>query len=482
LAISLLFCTSACAVPLAPGYRILKESREVRFVPGQPPELRVIARFTLQNTGTSKLDFVDAIFPDEKDFGRKNLHVTVDGREAMLAKLPDKYQQETPNALRIPFDPPWSQKQRRNIVIEYALSSPGDSGARITLGEADFHLGSGGWLPVFQAPKHVLASRPEDPNRTSLAIRVPANFLVLARGAAAGRKEESGEIEYRFALRKEDLAPYVVAGRYAESAYDRKSNPVTFWTVEPLKEDPAIPAGRIAAAWGILQEDFGPLDANIRISHVVESPELRPRFAGEAGAAAAPFPGGVLLNPAALALGIGSEDFLELVTRALAQSWFGNELYTSPDSTLGLGEGLAEYATVVIDEARHGEPARRLRVVALLREYDAARKRAVEKPVGTLTMQDAAEQRRIGLAKAPLFFIALEDSFGEAPVRSGLKQMVMLLRGQEAGYDDLRAALEQSTGKSLAIFFRLWLYEKGIPLGFRDRYEEPGDEKTQKGQ
>jgi hypothetical protein len=460
----------------------VKESREVRFVPGQPPELRVSARYTLQNIGNSKLDFVDAIFPDEKGFGRKNLRVTVDGREAILAKLPEEYQQETPGALRIPFDPAWTQKQRRELVIEYALSSPGDSGARITLGGTNFHLGSGGWLPVFQAPKHVLASRPKEPDRTSLTIRVPANFLVLARGAAAGRKQEGGEIEYRFALRKEDLTPYVVAGRYVESAYDRKSNPVTFWTVEPLKEDPADPAGRIAAAWGILQEDFGPLDANIRISHVVESPELRARFAGEEGPAAAPFPGGVLVNPAAFAMGIGSEDFLEQVTRALAQSWFGNELYTSPDSTLGLSDGLAEYATIVIDEARHGEAARRLRILALLREYETARKRAVEKPVGTLKMQDAAEQRRIGLAKAPLFFIALEDAFGEAPVRNGLKQLVTLLRGQEAGYDDLRAALEQSTGKNLAVFFRTWLYEKGIPVGFRDRYEEPGDEKTQKGE
>ena len=451
-------------------------------MPGQPPELRVSVRYTLQNTGTSNLDFVDVTFPDEKDFGLKNLHVTANGREATPAKLPAEYRQDAPDALRIPLDPPWTQKQKRELSIEYVLSSPANSGARITIGEADFHLGSGGWLPVFQAPKHILASHPDEPNRMDLTIRVPQNFLVLARGAAAGRKQENGEIGYRFALRKGELAPYVVAGRYVESPYDRKSDPVTFWTVEPLKENPTPTAGLIAADWGILQEDFGPLDPNIRISHVVESPELRARFAGEEGPAAVPFPGGVLVNPAALALGIGSEDFLEQVTRALAQSWFGNELYTTSDLTLGLGEGLAEYATVVIDEARHGVPARRLRVLALLREYDAARKRGVEKPVGTITMQDAAEQRRIGLAKAPLFFIALEDSFGEAPVRSGLKELVTLLRGQEAGYDDLRAALEQSTGKSLAIFFRAWLYEKGIPIGFRDRYEAPGDEKTQKGE
>jgi aminopeptidase N len=47
-----------------------------------------------------------------------------------------------------------------------------------------------------------------------------------------------------------------------------------------------------------------------------------------------------------------------------------------------------------------------------------------------------------------------------------------LLRGSEVGYDDLRAALEQSTGKNLAETFRIWLNEKGIPADFRDRYAE----------
>lgn len=463
--------SSACTVLLTPGYRILKESREVKFVAGAQPELQIHANFTLENIGNSELRFVDVIFPDEKVFGRKNLRVQLNGRDASLAKLPAEYQQDAPNTLRIAMESAWGQKQKRELVIEYALSAPEDSGARITLGENEFHLGFRGWFPVLQPPRHVMAPYPKRPDKTLVTIRVPDNFLVLSRGSAAGRKQNGGETAYRFLLRKDDLAPYIVAGRYVESSSRGKQDSAIFWTLAPLKEDAAPAADAITAAWITLQNDFGPLDKNIRAPHVVECPELRARMSGETGPAAASFPGGALVNSDALALGINSKLFLEKVTNALAHNWFGGELYPTSNAAIGMGEGLPGYATIVIDEARNGEAARRRRTSEYLREYDEALKQAAEKPLGVTTMTDSPEQRRIALAKAPLFFVALEDAYGEAPIRAGLKQLVALIRGQEVGYDDLRAALEESTGKSLAEPFRTWLYRKGVPEDFRARYE-----------
>ncbi|MGA8366354.1 MAG: hypothetical protein WB716_03475, partial [Candidatus Acidiferrales bacterium] len=52
-----------------------------------------------------------------------------------------------------------------------------------------------------------------------------------------------------------------------------------------------------------------------------------------------------------------------------------------------------------------------------------------------------------------------------------LKQLVALFSGEEAGYDDLRAELELSSGKDLAEMFRVWLNQKGIPEEFRARYQ-----------
>jgi hypothetical protein len=473
--VAIALCASSCAVPLAPGYRILQESREVRFVSGQPPELQIGVRYKLVNSGSSDLRFVDAIFPEEEAFGRKDLRVEVDGREAPLASLPPEYQQDEPNALRIALDPPWTRKQTRELTIAYAFREPQGSGARITLGGDDFHLGSREWFPRLQPPKHLLAPYPKRPDRAVYTVRVPAGFVVLARGAAKGRKENGGEIAYRFELRARDLAPFVVAGRYA--AWPRKPNshaPV-FWTLQPLKDDPGPAAEGIMAAWKALEKDFGPLEKNIAAPHIVEAPGLRGHFAGEEGAApaAVAFPGGALANPAAFALGTGSERFLEIVTHALAHNWFGDAMYPSADAALGMGEGLPEYAAIVVEEARRGAAARRRRAIEYLRRYDEARNFAAETPLGVTTLHDPIAQRRIALAKAPLFFVALEDACGPAPVRSGLAHLVSLMRGQEVDYNDLRAALEQATGRKLGEMFRVWLNRKGIPEDFRNRYQ-PG--------
>jgi aminopeptidase N len=183
----------------------------------------------------------------------------------------------------------------------------------------------------------------------------------------------------------------------------------------------------------------------------------------------------VLVNPAALALGIGSDRFHEITLHTLAHNWFGDEMYPAADAALGMGEGLPEYATVVIDEALSGPAARRRRIVEYLREYDEAQAGASEKPLGVTLLNDPPGQRRIANAKAALFFAALEDACGETPMRSGLRQMVTLLRGQEASYDSLRSALEQSSGKNLGELFHVWLNDKGIPAGFRDRYQTGGE-------
>ncbi|MBZ5503656.1 MAG: hypothetical protein LAN59_15720 [Acidobacteriia bacterium] len=470
LAVGAALCAASCAVPLAPGYRIVKESREARFVAGPAPELRIRSRFTLRNSGNSDLSFLDVILPEERAYGRRDLHVEVNGREVTPVNLPGEYQAEQSNARRIPLDAPWGRKQTRELTIDYAFASPEDPGARITLSAEAFHLGSRGWFPLPQPPKHVLAPYPKRPDRLRYTVRVPGDFVVLARGTSQGARKDGGELEYRFELGKADLPPYIVGGRYAAWPANRAERSTVFWTAQPLQGDPAAAAERILAAWKILEKNFGPLDKRIAAPHVVESAGVRGQFAGEDGPGAASFPGGALVNPAAVSLGVGSEEFLDVVTRALARDWFGEEIYPAPDAELGLGEGFSEYAMLVVEEARNGAAARRGRILQYLREYDEAAKDAAEKPLSMMRMDDPAPPRRIARAKAALFYVALEDACGEVSMRSGLAHLVSLLRGQEVDYNDLRAALEQSSGQKLGELFRVWLNRKGIPEDFRNRY------------
>ena len=462
---------SACSVPLAPGYRIVKQSRDMRFVSGEKPELRLESRYTLKNSGTTDLSLIDVNLPDEKIYGRKNLHIEMDGRALPPVGLPEQYQYSSPNTQRIQLDAIWRRQESRDLAIGYSFILPAGSSSRITLGRDDFHLGSRGWTPVPQPPRHFLAPYPSRPERASYTVRVPSSFLVLARGVLAGRKQQGEETTYRFELRQGDLTPFVVAGKYISSSPESKAETAIFWTFHPLQENPQLSVQRITAAWSALEKDFGPLDKNIHAPHVVESSQPRVDLTDEQAPGAVAFPGGALVDSEALALGVNNEGFLEAVTHALAHNWFGDEVFFAPDAVLGMGEGLPEYATIVVEESEKGEVGRRQSIVQYLSRYDNYVSGANETPLGVTMLTDPLEPRRIALAEAALFFIALEDACGEVPMRNGLKEMVTLLRGQATSYDALRSTLEQSSGKNLAQLFRVWLNEKGIPADFRARYE-----------
>jgi hypothetical protein len=468
-------CAASCAVPLAPSFRIVKESPEIQFVLEQTPTVQVRVRYTLQNFGTEDLNYIDVTLPDERTYGRTNLRITIDGQEVAPEPIPAERVQDDPDAVRIAFDPTWKRGQARRLSVEYALASPEDRGTRITLSESSFHLGSRGGLPQLLPPKHALAAYPRRPDSTIYTIHVPSDFAVLARGKPKKPKRSSAETAYSFLLRRDDLAPYVVAGRYSVWPASRAdSGSTSFWTLQPLKENPQDSAAKIAAVWKILETDFGPLDKNIRSPHIVESPDLRARVTAESGPAGAAFPSGALVNPEALALGIDSDQFLDIVTRALAHDWFADQLYPTRDAALGMGEGLPEYAAIVVEAARGGDGARRRAIQRYLHRYDQARSAAPEMPLGVTMLTDPIAQRRIALPKVALFFVALEDACGPDPMQDGLKHLVGVLRGQEVGYGDLRAALEQSSGKNLADIFRVWLNIRGIPDDFRSRYQPAG--------
>lgn len=463
--------SSSCGVPLAPGYRIVKETREIRFDAGQSGAVEIDSSRTVRNSGTATLNFIDVTFPEEKAFGRKNLRVKWDGHEAKVAELPVEYRPDHPNTLRMTFDAPWLRGQTHELAIDYELSAPEDRGSRITVGDNDFHLGAQGWIALPKPPPHILAASPLRPDKSVYSVRVPSDFLVLARGKMVGRKRAGNETEYRFLLRRRDLAEFVVAGNYKETPFRASGATVVFWTHGPLKGDPGATPGRLAAAWQTLEADFGPIDPNIREPHIVESAEVRGHIPSESGVGVASFPGGALVNEETFALGIGSDAFVEHVTHALAHNWFGDAMYPSSEAAIPMGEGLPDYATIVIDEARNGPDARRRRIVDYMRRYEEASKRAPEKPLGVTALTDPPEQRDTALAKAPLMYAALEDQCGEAPVRDGLKELVTLLRGQPVGIDDMRSAIEQTCKKNLGEFFRVWLYGKGVPEDFRSRYE-----------
>ncbi len=479
--LALILFTSACAVPLAPEYDVKKQTEDVHFVASGAPELQIRSTYTLQNTGTAPLDFIDVDLPNEKVFGRAGMRVTIDGKPASANPLPAEYQAALPDALRISFSSPFAVKERRELVVEYTFRAPVLSGPQITLNSDNFHLGTRGWLPVMISPNHVLSPEPLRPEKTQYTIRVPNDFQVVARGARAGTKKDGAETEYRYKLGPNDFNIYIVAGRYVDSAGAAGGkDAVTFWTSKPLSEVPAHAASEVAGAWDVMQKQFGPLDKNVRAAHVVESEGFGRQGPNTDSATALSFPGGALVNPAALALGVNSGEFLSLATQAVAEGWFSDRVYPASNAAIGIGGGLSGYASIVVDEARGGDSARRARIAGYIRRYDAAVKNLdgqqrngkllEEEPISATLPDDPYAQRAISLAKAPLLYVALDDQCGGDKVRKGIVEMMHIMAGQEVDYEVLRSSVEHSCGKDFAATFRVWLNHTGIPQDFRERY------------
>jgi len=161
---------------------------------------------------------------------------------------------------------------------------------------------------------------------------------------------------------------------------------------------------------------------------------------------------------------------LGLAENALVGTWFGQQVSLRPEAAWTLRKGLEGYASIAAARAQGHAPEREQGINGLLNDYDEARTQAVEKPLSEMRLTDPWEQRRIGAAKAPLFFLALEDECGPEVLRRGIANLAGNLRGEDVGWTDLRAALEAETGKNLAGFFRGWLDRIGIPGGFYSRH------------
>jgi hypothetical protein len=471
---------SGCAVPLAPEYDVKKETVSIHFTgaAGSPPELQIRSVYSIENTGTAPLDFMDVDLPNEKVFGRTDLKFSLDGKPVAASALPADQQFSLPEAMRVPFGAPLDKKARRELAIEYTFRTPVLSGTQITLNAADFHLGTHGWEPVLLPPRHVLSPEPIRPEKREYSVTVPSDFRIVARGKSAGTKKSGSETEYRFKLNAADFNIYVVAGRYVDSA--KNGDVVSFWTTQPISDDPTHAAGEIAAAWAVMEKQFGPLDKNLKTAHVVESEGFGLNGVDTQGATALPFPGGALVNPPALALGVNSDQFLSLSTQAVAAGWFSNKVYPVSNDVIGISGGLAGYATIVIDEARGGDQARRTRIADYIHRYDRAvhdlagqqkdGKPLEEEPIVATLPDDPYAQRAVGLAKAPLFYAALDDECGGEPVRKGLVSMMNIMAGQEVDFKVMRSSIEFTCKKDLAGTFRAWLNNTGLPAGFREKY------------
>ena len=470
-------------MPLAPGYQIQKQALTVRFVPGNPPHLAIRAEYRLANVGTAPLNFMEIALPGQKGFGRSNLRVKIDGRQITPQREDDAEPAEGESAIsgtwpavwRIPFATRWPRRRRRNLRIEYDLAAQATSDPRISVGAKAFYLNDSGWFPDLLTPKALFATDAVRPDPSDLNVDVPRGFVATASGEPRGAHKSGNETEFRFRLRKNDFDPFVAAGEYQQQKVTTPDGAVVIWTLKPIPATQAQQTGaQIAAAAKVYAQTFGLLPKSVSAIHDIELARNAATMNTDQEVAGASVLPGVVYDWGLTPGKSSSSVFGSGITGAIGQmalgyTWFGHMIIPRPEAWT-LRDGLINDAAELQVEGTNAGAPRNDAIISHLRDYDHERAKAVEKPIALLTPSDPKDQLRIGGDKVILFFFALEDKCGRENVEHAIAHMVYALRGQEYGYSDFRAALEQECHQHLAGFFNEWLDQKGIPAAFRARY------------
>lgn len=450
----------------------------MRFVSGNPPHLAIRAEYRLANVGTAPLDSIEIGLPGEKGFGLGNLRVKIDGREV----TPQRERSETsapaegetaaaetwPETWRIPFESRWTRRQHKNLVLEYDLAVTPTPDPRMSVAPNAFYLNDSGWFPDPISTKALFATDVVRPDPSELIVEMPANFVATASGEPRGTHKTNSETEFRFRLHKDDFDPYVVAGLYQQQRVSGSGVTVELWAAELLAApDVQTAASRVTSTYNLYSTLFGSLPQ--KTIWIINDPGYGNSTARNDRQILIFPPPQVVFSPVLVSVSPDTDEPFPSfgIRRALAWSWFGHAITPRPEAWL-LARGLAEYASALSGEALHSRGGN---IASALDSYDQLQKRAVEKPINELSLGDPYDQVSIGRLKIVLFLFALEDRCGRENLDHALAHMVYALRGQEYGYTDLRAALEQECHQDLSSMFAAWLDQKGIPADFRARYE-----------
>jgi aminopeptidase N len=154
----------------------------------------------------------------------------------------------------------------------------------------------------------------------------------------------------------------------------------------------------------------------------------------------------------------------EVVAHEIAHQWFGDSVTESTWADLWLSEGFATYFAGLFLEKQEGEPAfRDYMQNAAARYFNYEKQRNL--PIHDLETKDLMRLLNPNnYEKGAWVLHMLRRRLGDEAFFKGLRDYYNEHRESNATTEDLRRALEKSSGKNLKEFFARWIYGPGHPV------------------
>jgi len=185
---------------------------------------------------------------------------------------------------------------------------------------------------------------------------------------------------------------------------------------------------------------------------------LYPFHAEKYGHAMAPFSGG-MEHQTMSSMGFFRFD---LVAHELMHQWFGDYVTCSTWSDIFINEGFASYGAYMATEEFKGIAAAR----TLMQDVHDD---VMQQPGGSIYFTDTTNVNRIfsgrlSYDKGNAVIHTLRFVLGDSVFYAGLKNFLSQYAFGNAGIDDFKLSMENTSGKNLTDFFNQWIYGEGYPI------------------
>jgi aminopeptidase N len=311
------------------------------------------------------------------------------------------------------------------------------------------------WLPT--------VDHPSDKATVGFTVRAPSGLTVVSNGALlgvrrlTGRDAELSETRWRESqpiptylmvigvgpLARVDLAastcrPDAVHRCVPQSVYVMPEQRT--WMPGPFAAAPAIVS--------YFEELVGPFPYE-KLAHL----QSATRFGGMENASAIFYADG-LFAKRTLDQGI--------IAHETAHQWFGDAVTEREWGHLWLSEGFATYFAALWTRRAQGEAAFR-KEMSEIRDQILADSVVAARPVlDTVQTNYLALLNANSYQKGGYVLYMLHQRLGDAAFFGGLRDYYVAFRDRNAMTDDLRRALERSSGQSLRQYFDQWLTRPGV--------------------
>jgi aminopeptidase N len=307
------------------------------------------------------------------------------------------------------------------------------------------------WLPT--------VDHPSDKATVSWTVRAPAGRTVVANGEPLGVRRLGGRDAGRAETRWREthpIAPYlmvIAAGplvRY-DLACEHGGDGCVPQSVYVLPENRGWLPGAFASAQPIVayfSQLVGPFPYE-KLAHLQSST----RFGGMENASAIFYDGTLFPKEAVTD---------RLIAHETAHQWFGDAVTEREWAHLWLSEGFADYFAALWTRKAHGDSAFRA-TMAKMRQTVLEDSVVAARPVLDTAQTDYMQLLNANSYDKGAFVLSmLHHELGDGAFFGGLRAYYAAHRDGTALTDDLRRALERSSGRSLARFFDQWLRRPGV--------------------